>query len=101
VLIDKLPGHSDERLGLLAEKTSRQNQLFELGGRCRRQRPSVRVAGKESWRDYVYALVRRLRRQDGRDEQLERVAIVQLGVGVGVLLCQRPNDATDLGGRLQ
>ena len=45
----------------------------------------VAVALEQGRRDQVDALVGGLRRQDGRDQQLEGVGVVQLGVGAGML----------------
>ena len=53
----------------------------------------VRVAREQRRRDLVHALVGALRGEDGRDEQLERVAVVQLGVGVRMLRFQLRQDA--------
>jgi hypothetical protein len=45
--------------------------------------PRVGIAREERRRDHVDARVGGLRREHRGDEQLERVAVVQLGVGAG------------------
>ena len=53
----------------------------------------VGVAGEQRRRDLVHPLVGALRGQDGRDQQLERVAVVELGVGVRMLRFELRHDA--------
>ena len=57
-------------------------------GRRRRSRPRSRVPREERRRDEVDPHVGGLRGQDGRDEQLERGAEVELAVRVGVGSCE-------------
>ena len=44
---------------------------FDLGGVGRRERARIGEAGEQRRRDHVHAGVGGLRREDGRDEELE------------------------------
>ena len=57
-----------------------------VGGGQRRRR---RVAGEEGGRHHVHPLVGALGRQDGGDQQLERVAVVELAAGLGYSSARR------------
>ena len=65
-------------------------------GRRFRERARVGVALEQRRRDQVDARVGGLRRQDRRDEQLERRPVVQLGVGVRVLRLEPIEDLARL-----
>jgi hypothetical protein len=93
--------HAEQRLGLLPEETGRDDLLLERGLLRARKRARVRLLVVACGRDVVDASVRRLRGENRRDEQLERVAIVKLGVCVRVLRCERLDDSADGVGRLQ
>ena len=70
--------------------------------RClKASRARVRVAPEERGRHQVHALVRGLRGENRRDQQLERVRVVQLGVRSGMLTFERVENAPRVGRRLQ
>lgn len=100
VVLDERGGHADERFGLRTEETGRLDLRLELRGRRARQRPRVRIAREERRRDFVDALVRALRRQNRRDEQLVRIAEVKLGKGARMLTLELLENLADLPGRL-
>ena len=68
----------------MISSTSAGSAAASVGGR--------RVAGEQRRRDHVDAGVRRLRRQDRRRQQLERVAVVELADRVRVRLGEPPGD---------
>ena len=90
--LDERLGHADQRLRFLAEEAGGLDLLLELG-RSRAPAPPRRDSAEQRRRDHVDARVGGLRRQDRGDQQLERVPVVQLGVGVRVLLGERLDDA--------
>ena len=59
---------------------------------CRRKSLGVRVAGEQRGRHQVDANVGTLGREDGGDQQLQRVFVVQRALGVGILFGQEPDD---------
>ena len=89
-----------ERLRLRAEETGGVNLRLELRRRRLRERARVGIALEQRRRDQVHALIGRLRREDRRDQQLEGVAVVELGVGVRMLRLERVEDVPRLGGGL-
>jgi hypothetical protein len=60
----------------------------------------IGIARKQGWRHQVDALVRRLGGQNRRDQQLERVRVMQLGISIRMLGFERVQDATGLARRL-
>ena len=66
-----------------------------------RHRAGVRIFLEQRGRDFVDALVGRLRRHDRRGEQLERRAEIQLGERVRMLLEQQRHDRGGLLRRLE
>jgi hypothetical protein len=93
--------HSQQRLRLLAEETCRNDLLLECGLPGARERLGVGISRKECGSDHVHARIGRLRRENCRDEQLERVAIVKFGIGVRVLDCERLDYSSNCIGGLQ
>jgi len=93
VLGDERLGHTDQGFGLLSKEAGGLDLLFERrlarGGERRR----VRILCEQRRRHHVHPRIGRLRRQDRRDEQLERVAVVELRVRIGMLLGQCFDDA--------
>jgi len=72
VLLDESACKADDGLCLTAEEAERGDERLD---RCRldaRERPSVGESGEEGRRGFVHADVGRLRRQDDRDDELER-----------------------------
>ena len=85
--------HADQRFRFRAEETGRLDDGFELGGGGAGKRPGGGVAGEQGRRDLVHALVGALRGEDGRREQLERIAVIELGIRVRMLRFQPCHDA--------
>jgi hypothetical protein len=100
VALDEGVGHSGERLRLGPEEAGRLNLRLELVGRRPRQRACVRISLEESRRDPIDALVGALRRQNRRDEQLVRIAEVELGERARVLALELLEDLADPPARL-
>ena len=100
VALDESVGHSGERLRLGPEEAGRLNLRFELVGRRPRQRARVRISLEEGRRDAIDPLVGALRRQNRRDEQLVRVAEVELGERARVLALELLEDLADPPARL-
>ena len=61
------------------------NLWFELIGRRLRERRGVWIAPKEGRSNAIHPGVGRLRRENGCDEQLIRVFVLELRVGVWML----------------
>src|SRR5581483_3298004 len=66
-----------------------------------RERRRSRVTREERRRHHVDPNIRGLRRENRGDEQLERVAVVQLRVGIRMLLGERVDDPAGVSGGLQ
>ena len=64
-------------LGFVAEETCRTNFLFQLAWRRISERLSIRVFLKESLGHLIHTHVRALRGKNRRDQQLERVLVIQ------------------------
>ena len=92
MLLDEGLRHADERFRLRAEEAGGLDLRLEFRRRRPRERARVRVALKERGGDAIHPLVRALRRENRRDEQLVGRLEVQLGVGVGVLSLERRHD---------
>ncbi len=78
--------------GLGTVQTDAFNQWFDLVRRRLGHRRRVRVTGKKRRGRGVDAFVGRLCGQNGRDQQLEGVAVAKFGFGVGVGGLQRCKD---------
>jgi len=89
---DQLLRHPDQGFRFLTKESGRQNLRLELGGCGLRQRARISIALEKGGRDHVDARVGGLRGQDCRHQQLERVAVMQLRIGVRVLLRERLDD---------
>src|SRR5262245_3067968 len=77
------------------------NLRLELIARGPGHRVRVGITLEQCRRDHVHAGVGRLRRENGRDEELERRGVVKLRVSVRVLCLELVEDAPDLFRRLQ
>ena len=66
------------------EEPGRADHLLELAERRAGERGRVGVPREQPGRDQVDALVGALGGEDGGDQELERVAVVERGGGVGV-----------------
>lgn len=93
-------GHAGQRLRLGSEEAGRLNLRLQLRGRGLRQRAGVRVSREEGRRDSIDALVRALRRENRGDEQLVRIAEVELGERAGMLALELFEDLADPPARL-
>jgi hypothetical protein len=74
---------------------------LELRGGRLREGVRVRKSREDARRHLIDAPVRGLCRKDGRDEQLERVPVVKLGVGARVLRFKRREDLPGVSWSLQ
>ena len=85
-------GHAHERLRLCAEESGRVNLRFEFlgGGLC--ESAGVAVPLEQRRCHEIDALVRRLCREHRRNEQLERVGVVQFRIRVRMLPFERVED---------
>ena len=77
---------------LVAEKAGGLDRRFDLRQRRFGKTSSGAIFFEQLRGDQVYALVRALRREDGGDEQLQRIFMVQLAMRVGISALQRRND---------
>ena len=84
--------HAHERLRFRSEEACRVNLPLQLSAFGRRERRRIRIPLEEGWRDAIDAGIGRLRRQNRGDEQLIWILVVELGVGVGMLRVQLPDD---------
>ena len=90
--------HSEQMLRLHPEEPARLDHRLELGGLGGRERRGVGILREQRRRDRIDHLVGRLRRQDGRDQQLIRTVVVELDMCVGPRFCERRGDPRrDLG----
>jgi hypothetical protein len=101
VLSNECLGHSDQRLGFGPKKPSGVDEGLELRGGRLREGVRVRKSREDARRHLIDAPVRGLCRKDGRDEQLERVPVVKLGVGARVLRFKRREDLPGVSWSLQ
>jgi hypothetical protein len=79
VAFDQSGSHPGERFRFGSKEARGLYLRLELGGRRARQRARIWVAFEERRRHTVHTLVGALRRQNRRDEQLVRIAEVELG----------------------
>ncbi len=101
VLLDEDARGADDGFRFRAKKTRRANLGFEIFRCGFRERGGIRVAREEPRRHQVHARVGGLRRQDRGDEQLERVAMVQLRIRAGMLAFKLVEDRTGFSGGFQ
>ena len=78
-----------DALGLVAEKSGRFDRVLQLSLRRLRVIFRAPIFLEQRRRDHVYAFVGALRGENRRDQQLERILEIQLGVRVWVNF--RPN----------
>jgi hypothetical protein len=95
VLARDQPRRAEDVLGLLAEHAGARDHRLDLDRVGAGERSGVGPAPEQLGRDGVHHLVGRLRRQDGRDQELKRRLKVELAVGVGVELVQPGDDRLD------
>jgi hypothetical protein len=93
VVSDEALRGSDECFPFLIEKSRRPDEWFEIGRRRVGECTRIGVLLEERGRHHVHAHVGRLRGEDGRHQQLERVPIMQLRIGVRMLLRECFNDS--------
>ena len=84
VALDQRPGAADDGVGLGPEEAGWLDQLFDVDWVGVGRGGGVWVAGKERQRDLVDPLVSGLRGQDGRDQELQWVGVVELADGFGI-----------------
>jgi hypothetical protein len=81
MILDQGGGTSADGFRLGAEKPGRANQALQLGGWNPGKVLGGAATGKESGRNLIDPLIGALGGQNGGDEELERVGVVQLAVG--------------------
>ena len=81
-------GHPQQVLRLRPEKAGGADQFRKFGWIRRRQAASIRIAAKQLRRHLVDPSVGTLRREDRRDQQLERVLVNQGALGLGIELLE-------------
>src|ERR1017187_3370028 len=84
VLLDERLRHAAQGLRLRVEKARRTDDVLEGAGRRRRERGGVGEAPEDLGSHLIHARVRALRREDGRDEELERTPEIERARGVRV-----------------
>ncbi len=92
--LDQGLGHANEAPGLVGVEPGRAHDLLQVGELGPGQRLRRRVAGEQRGRDHVDPDVGRLGGEDGGGQELERVVVVQLTDGVGVLVGQTAGHLT-------
>ena len=88
--VDERLAQLDQRIGLVAVEAGRFEQLLQLGPVGGGVVGRRRVPREQLGADLVDPHVGGLRRQHRRDRELQRVAVVELAVRVGVRLGERP-----------
>ena len=73
-----------ERAGLVVEEAGGADQLLHLLHAGIPERRGIGKAREESRRHLVHPLVRALRGEDGRDEELERIVVTERAGRVGI-----------------
>ncbi len=91
VRLDDRPAGAPDRFRLGVEEAGGSDQLLQLASRPG-HRGGGREAAEERRRDAVHARVGALRGEDRRDQELERVGMVERAVGPGVGLVQAGED---------
>ena len=91
--------HAAEGLRLRVEEARRPDDLLERSGRRRREGRDVREAPEELRRHLVDARVGALRRENGRNEELERAPEIERARGVPVQVLEPLQRQAD-GGRV-
>jgi len=82
--VDQLSATVVNRFGLIAIKIDRADLFFQLLRRCTRVVSGAAVSFKQFDRDFVDEVVARLRREDQCNQQLQRIAEVEVELGVAV-----------------
>jgi hypothetical protein len=100
VLRDELLRQPDQRLRLRGREADLADERAHLLDRQLRHRRGRARAREQGRRDLVHLLVRRLRREDDRDEQGERIDVVERDRDVGDALVEDLPDARELLGLL-
>ena len=100
VVLEQGMRHAKQHLGLLPEEARGHDLRFELRGGGGGEPSRIRVALEERRRDLVHARVRRLRREDRRDEELEGGREIELGSRVWMLAVQPLEDGLRVPGPL-
>ena len=76
------PATVADGLGFVAEEAGRTNQVFEISGAG--EISGGPVFGEEGRGDFVDAFIGALGAEDGGDEELERIGVVQGAFGIGI-----------------
>ena len=95
VIFHQRRGHAAQALGLVAEEAGRLDVLLHRLPRGGGIVCGGLVLAEQVFRDLVHALVGALRRQDRRHQQLQRRAVVQAALGVGICPLQDRQDRRD------
>src|SRR5262249_49274079 len=84
VFLDDFAHGATDALRFVAIKPRGFDRAFQFGERSVRIIPGGTIFPKQNGRDHVDASVRRLRRENGRDKQLERVPKIQFAMRVWI-----------------
>ena len=84
VLLDECARRIDDILGFDSKEPAGLDDRLHIRRLCRGERTRIGIAREQKRRGQVYALIRALRRQNDRDEQLERIAVIQCGQRGGI-----------------
>jgi len=79
---EQRPATRLNRAGLGAKESGRANRSLQVHGVGLGERDHVRIAPKQVWCDLVDPGIRALSRQDRRDQELERVPVIELDLGI-------------------
>ena len=78
-------GKADDVLRLVPEEARRSHDLFDVLLMRIGQRLGIGISREQDRGHHVHAHIGRLCREDRRNRELERVRILQLAVGIGIL----------------
>ena len=93
VLFHQLFAEANDVPRLVAEKTGGMDHLLQFARVGRGKGPRIRIAPEQSGRHQVHPLIGTLGRENGSDQKLERIGIVQSTVGLGISRGQGPEDS--------
>ena len=92
VILDQGGGAAADRFGLGAEESGGADEAFELGGRDLSKMLGRGAALEKGGCDFVDPVIRALGREDGGDEELEGILVVEFAMGGRVGAFELGND---------
>ena len=84
VVVGNGPATGADRFGFVMEEAGRFDQVFQLTGRGGGEVGSRPVFGKQGRGDFVHTDVSALGAEDGGDEKLQGICVIQLTANVGI-----------------